>query len=208
MSKPYAENKTVVAFECNKLVFNPTESQRELFNLEIEFDGRRRRTYNDGVVKRVLDMFGPQFGSAFGKLFDPNDYRSAVQLKDGLCILGKENGPFGAEHFAIAKDGNAKSGFTAYHVKTDAGRGAAIYDRISLLEAMDYFKKVSTNIYCNDDYESDGYNPDGCEHCSCGCRYCAYKPDWPEDDECKGCFHGCRHCWDESPKDECPKDEL
>jgi hypothetical protein len=192
MPKPESEYETVIAFKRITLVFNPTEFQRKLLepNYYIEFDGRRRRTYNEYDIDKVMNMFE----NAFGSRFDRNDYRSAAQLSDGLCILGKENGPFGAEHFAIALDGKAESGFTAYHFKTYGGWGATIYGHISLSEADAYFRKCSTNIYCNDGYESEGYNPDGCEHCHCGCRYCAYKRDWPEDVECKGCFHGCRHC--------------
>jgi hypothetical protein len=200
MSKLETEYETVIAFERVSIVFNPTESQRKLLepNHYIEFNGSRRRTYNDDEIDKVMEMFE----KAFGSRFDRNDYRSATQLSDGLCILGKENGPFGAEHFAIALDAKAESGFTAYHFKTDGGRGATIYGRISLSEADAYFRECSTNIYCNDGYESEGYNPDGCEHCDHGCRYCAYKRDWPEDVECQGCFHGCRHCWDECPDDD------
>lgn len=195
MSISDSENELVVAFELDTFEFHPTEFQRGLFNLEIEFDCRRRRTYKQDVVNDVLEMFE----SAFGSRFDRNDYRSKKQLTDGLCIMGKENGPFGAEHFAIALDGNAESGFTAYHVKTDGGWGATIHGRKSLSEAMEYFRKCSTDTYCHDDYESDGYNPGGCEHCECGCRYCVYKRDWSDDEQCTGCFHGCRYCWDQCP---------
>jgi hypothetical protein len=182
-------------FKCMYRVVDPTESQRELFTKEIMFDGRRRPVYDVEVVYEVLALFE----SAFGPLFDRHDYRREIQLTDGICIMGKKHGPFGAEHFAIVQDKEVAGGFKAYYVTTHGGWGATIYGRKSWEEAMKEIKESSADIYCHDDYESEGYNSEGCEHCTCGCRYCAYKRDWSEDENCTGCFHGCRHCWDECP---------